>query len=148
VFDQAAPVRIFSASLIIIFNPNDVVLTEITSGLNLNQFQDNLAGVFQPMSGTDRDVDRLIFVHDLDEFVDGYARRAAHHDPVLGAVMMLLQREPASRLHDDALDLVTISGVDRLIASPRAMHLEMILGDLWRHGLQFATSRFNPLASF
>jgi len=25
---------------------NDVVLTEITSGLNLNQFQDNLAGFF------------------------------------------------------------------------------------------------------
>jgi hypothetical protein len=53
---------------------------------------------------------------------------------VLGAVMMLLQREPASRLHDDALDLVTISGVDRLIASPRAMLQESNLleemGDL------------------
>jgi len=45
-----------------------------------------------------------------------------------------LQREPASRLHDDALDLVTISGVDRLIASPRAMLQESNLleemGDL------------------
>ena len=128
-FDQAAPVRIFSASLIIIFNPDDVVFTEIASGLDLNQLQEDLAGIFQPVDGTDRDIDRFVLVDDLDEFVDGHARRAAHHDPVLGAVMMLLQREPASRLHDDALDLVTISGVDRLIASPRAMHLEMILGD-------------------
>ena len=107
-FDQAAPVRIFSASLIIIFNPDDVVFTEIASGLDLNQLQEDLAGIFQPVDGTDRDIDRFVLVDDLDEFVDGHARRAAHHDPVLGAVMMLLQREPASRLHDDALDLVTI----------------------------------------
>jgi hypothetical protein len=49
---------------------------------------------------------------------------AAHHDPVLGAMVMLLQREPPARLDDDALDLVTIY---RLIRTSAAMHLEMIV---------------------
>ena len=36
------------------------------------------------------------------------ARGAAHHDPVLGAVMMHLQRQPSARFHHDALDLVAV----------------------------------------
>jgi hypothetical protein len=98
-----------SRTPVIILNADDVVLAEITAGLNLDQFQQNLAGVFQPVDGADRDIDRLVLVHDLDQFVDGHARGAAHHDPVLGAVMMLLQREPAARLHDDSLGINPLS---------------------------------------
>ena len=40
---------------------------------------------------------------------------------------MLLQRQPAARLDDDALDLVAVAIVDRLIAAPGTVHLEVIL---------------------
>ena len=49
---------------------------------------------------------------------------------------MLLQREPAAGLHDDTLDLVAVSHVDRLIRTPGAMHLEVILRHLRRDRLQ------------
>src|SRR5712672_537240 len=95
----------------IILDTDDIVVAEIAAGLDLDQLQQNLAGIFQSVDGADRDIDRLVLVHDLDQLVDGHARRAAYHDPVLGAVMMLLQREPASRLHHDTLDLVTVAGI-------------------------------------
>ena len=44
------------------------------------------------MGGAHRDIDQFILVHDRDAFVDRYARGATDHDPVLGAVVMLLQR--------------------------------------------------------
>jgi len=78
-----------SGAPIIILDAHDVVLAEITAGLNLDQFQQNLAGIFQPVDRADRDMDRFVLVHGLDEFIDRYARRAAHDDPVLGTVMML-----------------------------------------------------------
>ncbi len=73
-----------SGAPIIILDADDVVLAEIAAGLNLDQFQQNLAGIFQPMDRADRDMDRLVLMHGLDEFIDRYARRAAHDDPVLG----------------------------------------------------------------
>ena len=98
--------------MIIVLNPNDIVLAEIAAGLDLDQFQRDLAGVFQPVHGADRDVDRFVLVHGLDEFVDCHARSAPYHDPVLGAMVVLLQREATARLDDDALDLVAIAIVD------------------------------------
>ena|SRR6202035_4403979 len=65
------------------------------------------------MDGADWDIDRFVLLHDLDQFVDRDACRAARHDRVFGAVVMLLQRQPVARLHDDPLDLVSISIVDR-----------------------------------
>jgi hypothetical protein len=63
--------------------------------------------------GADRDVDRLVLVHGLDGLVDRHPRGAADHDPVLGPVVVFLQRKPAARLHDDAFDLVAVAVVDR-----------------------------------
>src|SRR5260370_36244246 len=109
-------------------DPDDVILAEIAAGLDLDQLQDDLAGILKPVDRADRNVDRLVLVHGLDELIDGHPRSAAHDDPMFGAMVMLLQREPAARLHDDAFDLVAIAIVDRLIAAPGPMHLEMILG--------------------
>src|SRR5436309_5651767 len=114
-------------ALIVILDADDVILAEITSGLNLDQLQQNLAWIFQPVSGADRDVNRFVLVHGLDQFVDGHARRASHHDPVLGAMVMLLQRKPPPRLNDNALDLMTIAAVDRLIVSPRVEYSKVLL---------------------
>ena len=59
-----------SRALVIVLDTDDVVLAEVTSGLNLDQFQEDLAGIFQPVDGSDRDVDRFVLMHDLDEFGD------------------------------------------------------------------------------
>src|SRR6266481_3490671 len=104
-----------SGALVIVLDANDVVLAEIAAGLDFDQLQRNLAWIFHPMGRADRNIDRFVLMYGLDEFIDGHARRAAHHDPVLGAMVMLLQREPAARLHHDALDLMPLAHVDRLI---------------------------------
>ena len=101
-----------STPLVVILDADDVVLAKITPGLNLDQFQQNLARIFQPVDGADRDIDRFVLVHDLDCFVDRHASGTAHYDPVLGAMVMFLQRETAARLDDDALDLVPLAIVD------------------------------------
>ena len=61
------------------------------------------------MGGADRNIDRFVLVHELDKVVDRHPRRAAHHDPVLGTMVMSLQREPAARLDDDTLDLWSLA---------------------------------------
>ena len=104
-----------SRALIIILDADDVILAEIAAGLDLDQFQQDLAGIFQPVHRADRDIDRLVLVHGLDQLVDGHPRRAAHHDPVLRAMVMFLQREPPARLDHDTLDLMAVAVVDRLI---------------------------------
>src|ERR1700761_9453974 len=134
-----------SRAFIIVFDADDVILAEITAGLDLDQFQQDLAGVFQPVDGTDRDVDRFVLVHGLDGFVDRHPRGAAHHDPVLGAMVVLLQRQPPARLHHDALDLVALADVARLIGPPGPMPLEMILGHLRRHGLELRPQPLQPV---
>src|SRR5205814_9914787 len=91
---------------VVVLDADDVVLAEIAAGLDFDQFELDLAGILQPVHRADRDVDRFVLVHGLDQFIDGDLRGAAHHDPVLGPMMMLLQREPPARLDDDALDLM------------------------------------------
>jgi hypothetical protein len=56
--------------------------------------------------------------------------------------VVLLQRQPVARLDDDAFHLMAVAIVDRLVAAPGAMHLDVLFGDLRRDGLQF---RHQPL---
>ena len=57
---------------------------------------------------------------------------------------MLLQRQPAAGLDDDALDLMALTIVDRVIAAPRSMHLEVTFGDLRRDALEPADQPLQP----
>jgi len=88
------------ARLIVILDADDVVLAEIAAGLTSISSSWILPGFSKPVHRADRDIDRFVFVHGLDQFMTGDARGAPHHDPVLGAVMMLLQRQPAARLDE------------------------------------------------
>jgi hypothetical protein len=49
----------------VVLDADDVVLAEIAAGLHLDQLQHDLARVFQPVDGADRDIDRFVLVHDL-----------------------------------------------------------------------------------
>src|SRR5690348_16619304 len=89
------------------------------------------------MHSADRDVDRFVLVNGLHLIVDGDERRSAHDDPMLRAMMVLLERKALTRLHDDPFDLVALAVIDRLIAAPRTMDLEMVFRHLWRYSFQF-----------
>src|SRR3981189_2160839 len=71
---------------------------------------------------------------------------AGPHRPMLGAMMMLLQGQPAAGLDDDALNLMARSDVERLVGSPRPMNLEMILGHLRRCFLQLCHQPLQPIS--
>src|SRR3954471_12630711 len=113
-----------SRALIVVFNPDDVVFAEIASSLDLDQLQHDFTGVLHPVHSAHRDVNGLVLVHAFDGLVDGDAGGAADHDPVLGAMMVLLQRQAPARLHHDVLDLVALAIVDRLVAAPGPMYLK------------------------
>ena len=99
-----------SRTVIIVLDADDIIFAEIAAGLHLDQFEIDLAGIFQPMPDADRHIDRIRFhAAILLSVADRHPRRAAHHDPVLGAMMMQLQRQPPARLHHDALDLIAIA---------------------------------------
>lgn len=117
-------------SMIIVFDSNDVVFSQIAAGLDFDQLERNFSGVLQSVRRADWNIDRLVFIDELDEFIDGHTRRTSHDDPMLGSVMVLLQRELATGLYDDALDLMPLAIVDRLIRSPRPINLDMAFGNL------------------
>ena len=70
----------------------------------------------------------MILLQGLDLVPDRDDRSAAHDHPMLGAMMMHLQRQPPPRLDHDALDLVAVAAIERLVRAPGPMHLEMFLG--------------------
>ena len=45
-------------------------------------------------------------------------RHTLHHDPVLGTMVMILQRQLSARFHGDAFDLVALAPVDTFKGSP------------------------------
>ena len=73
------------------------------------------------MDDPNRQKDRLVLVHEMACAVERHFRGPADNDPVLGAMIMLLQRQPAARPDDDALDLVSGALIDALIVAPGAI---------------------------
>src|SRR5262247_1628113 len=80
---------------------HDVVLAEIAADLHFDQFEWDLARIGKPMNVADRDIDGFVFVHAAHVIAERDLGRSLDHDPMLGAMEVLLQRELASRLHDD-----------------------------------------------
>ena len=89
------------------------------------------------MLHADRDVGRLVLLEEEDLLAARDARGAGHHHPVLGAVMMQLQRQGGARLYLEALHLEARPVLDAVVTAPGTEHLAMqrILG---------ATELFQP----
>src|SRR6185437_9103194 len=73
------------------------------------------------------------------------ARGAGDHDPMLGAMMMQLQREHATGSHHQALDLEALAIVDAVVAAPGPKHLAMQGVLVTSLGLQAAHQRLDVL---
>src|ERR1700723_92428 len=116
---NGAAIALFT--VIDVVDSDDVILAEITAGLNLDQLDVDLAWIGEPVRRANRQVDRFVLVNERYFVVQRDLGGAAHDHPVLGAVMVLLQREAPARPHDNAFDLVARALVDALIIAPRAV---------------------------
>src|SRR5208282_4537751 len=105
-----------------VFETYDVVLAGEAPGLHLDQPGTDLAGIGEPVTGADRQIDRFVLVYEVFIAVERDFGGAAHHDPVLGAVKVLLQRQPSPWPHDDALDLIARALIDALVVAPGAIN--------------------------
>ena len=65
--DNSVQSRRVSLAPVIVLDADDVVLAEIAAGLHLDQFEQDLAGIFQPVHRAHRDIDQLVLVHGLDQ---------------------------------------------------------------------------------
>src|SRR4029077_7138572 len=84
--------------------------------------QRDFARVFQAMSGADRNVGGLVFRQHHFLVATADLSRALDDDPMLGAMMVHLQRQLTAGLYDDVLDLHPMAVVQRGEAAPRTMN--------------------------
>src|SRR3954453_8170576 len=107
-----------SGAAVAVLEADDVVLVQLVADLHLDQDEHLVARVLDPVAGTQRQVDRL-GAADLQHLVAaGHPPPAADHDPVLGAVVVELEREDRPRLDGDPLDREALARVEDLPATP------------------------------
>src|SRR5579884_2703495 len=112
-----------SLAAIAVLEANDVVLTQVGAGLYLDDVHRDLAWILDAMAHTDRDVGRLVLLEQEDLVPAGDAGGPGHDDPVLGSVVMHLQRQGRPRLHLEALHLEARTVLDAVVAAPRTENL-------------------------
>ena len=70
---------------------HNVVLAQVGPRLYFDKHQRNNTGIFEPMLCANGDIGRLVFCKQPHNIAVGNLCRAAHHNPVLGAVVVHLQ---------------------------------------------------------
>src|SRR5690349_10742119 len=95
----AARSAVLAFTTITIFEAHDVILTQVGARLHFNDVQRNLARVFDAVLGAQGNVGGLIFLQQESLLPSRNPRCARHHYPMLGTVMMELQRHARTRLH-------------------------------------------------
>ena len=115
-------VRYRLRSAVSVLEADDVVLAEIGARLHLDEVERDLAGIFEAVARAERNVGRLVLVQDQLLIALGHLGGAGDDDPVLGAMVMHLQRQPAARLDHDMLDLHAVAVMDRAVGAPGAVH--------------------------
>ena len=109
-----------------ILEAHDVVFAQVATGLDLDDLQGNGPGVLQPVVAAHRDVGRLVLGDQECPIVAGHAGGAGDHDPVLGPMVVHLQRQGFTRLHAQTFDLIAPAATDGLVGPPGAMHLLVV----------------------
>ena len=82
------PKDLTSINIIKTFN---IILRQEFTGLHLDDLQDRLTGIAQPVHLADGDVKGLVRHKGLDDIFAGHIGYAAHHDPVFGTMFMSLK---------------------------------------------------------
>ncbi len=80
----------------------------------------------------DRNIDRLVLMYGGDCVIQSDSRRTFNYNPVLGSVIVLLERKPLPWLNNDTLHLMALALINRLIRPPWSMHLKVLCCNLRR----------------
>ena len=91
-------------------------------------------------------VDRFVLVHERHLAIERDLGRAAHDYPVLGPVVVFLQRQAPARPHDNALDLIAWALVDALVIAPGSIVPPMLGRFRMALGLEARSTSFLTLA--
>ena len=68
----------------------------------------------------------LLWVEGEHLVVTGHPRHTTYDDPVLGAVLVRLQRQTRTRINSDSFDLKSIACLDGIVAAPRTVDLAVV----------------------
>ena len=113
-------------SLIDILKTDNVVFSKIATRLHLNELKRDFTGIGKAVHRSNWNINRLVFVNVFTFFTARDFGRPADNDPMLGAVKMLLQGQDPAGLYDDALDLKSLTKIDRLIMAPGPVNAAVI----------------------
>lgn len=112
----------------VVLKTRDVVFAQIAAKLHLHNFNRFGRAVREAMNLAEGDIAMLAdreryFPRAPIRVAKGNDGCAAHHDPMLCALRMLLQAELFARVYTDAFDFQAWRFVDGFIPSPRALRV-------------------------
>jgi hypothetical protein len=102
-------------------------------GLHLDDMQGLVAGIAEPMPCANGNVCGVV---DLQAFLQPIYQDigfSAQDDPVLGAVLMSLEREALTRLDDQALDDEALADVKTRVPAPDTFDTVVMRNGVTRH---------------
>jgi hypothetical protein len=76
---------------LVVFKMLDIIISQITSRFHLDEFQRDLARVFEVVCRAARDVHALIFTQDRNLVASGDVRSSLHYSPVFRPIVVDLQ---------------------------------------------------------
>src|SRR5690554_5499880 len=132
--DNASRLLVLVGPMIDIVGADDVILAEVGSDLDLDQFKRHSSWVLQAVPLGRRDVNALVFTQVFFCAIYRHARRAMDDHPVLGSVMVHLHGQDAAWFDVQELHLEARSDRERFEKSPRAVDFHVLLrfGSLMR----------------
>src|SRR5579863_6888130 len=119
------PLRLRALAAVTVLEAHDVVLAQVRPRLHLDDLEHYGARILYTVLHADRDIGRLILLEQEHLLAARDACGARHHHPVLGTVMVQLQRQRRARLDLEALHLKARTRLETVVAPPGPEHLAM-----------------------
>ncbi len=115
---------------VIVGEANDIVFAQVIAGLNLDEVQINDAGVSQAVAGALGDIDGFIRENHFFQVVAFDLGSTGNDHPMLGTVVVHLQRQRAAGIDNDLLDLKQRPTGDGFVGAPGALRPHMLGGQM------------------
>jgi hypothetical protein len=85
-------------STVTILKTHNIILAQVTPGLDLNHLQWHLPWILKPMLYAKGDIGRLVFSKYQYLVTASYLGSPTNNDPMFGAMVVKLQRQAATRI--------------------------------------------------
>jgi len=107
-------------AVIVVIEPDDIVLSEIFTVLYLDDLERDFTGIFETVFRGNGNVCAFVRMHVIDLVAVRHPRCSGNYDPVLAAVMMALIGQFCTGINDDAFDLEPLPFLQYGIVTPGA----------------------------